>query len=294
MELSRHFIERPDGTHLCWFDSGRRGGPVVLLANGLGGPVSALRRYFHHFGATARVVSWDYRGLYASRLGPGASLDIGAHAADARAIIAALGQTVDTYVGWSMGVQVGLEIYRQDPLALGRLVLMNGTAGRPFDAVLPPAGPEVVRGLIDVAHRLRWLAPSFVRMLRETPRADVLLKRLGFIAEEFAPELYREVLEDFQTLDFDVYFRMLAALGRHDAEAVLATVGAPTLVIAGSRDRITPPHLARRLALGIRGAEYFALPRASHYAAAEYPEMVIARIARFMAVQDGAAVAELP
>jgi len=280
MELSPHFLERPDGTQICWFDSGTSG-PVVLLANGLGGPVAALRTYIRHFATTCRVVTWDYRGLYASRLGRSASLEIAAHAEDARAVIAALGAPVDTYVGWSMGVQVGLEIYRQDPSTLLRLVLMNGTAGRPFDSVVPFLGPKVVRGLLHAAHRLRFAAPATVRALRETPGAERALKRLGLIADAFAPTLYKEVLEDFQSLDFDVYFRVLAALGRHDAETMLETVDVPTLVITGTRDLITPPRLARRLASSIRGAEYFALPRASHYAAAEYPEAVIARIQHF-------------
>src|SRR5688572_15241479 len=152
MELSRRFLERPDGTRICWFDSGTPG-PVILLANGLGGPVAALRTYIRHFARTNRVVTWDYRGLYASRLGQRASLEIPDHATDARAVLAALGTNVDTYVGWSMGVQVGLEIYRQDPRAIERLVLMNGTAGRPFDAVFPPAGPALLRGLVGAGQR---------------------------------------------------------------------------------------------------------------------------------------------
>src|SRR6187399_3757961 len=98
MKLSPHFIERPDGTRLCWFDT-RTAGPVLMLANGLGGPLVALRTYIQHFASTHRVVSWDYRGLYGSRLGPGASLDIAAHAADARAVVASLGTPVGTYVG---------------------------------------------------------------------------------------------------------------------------------------------------------------------------------------------------
>lgn len=281
MDLSPHFIQRPDGTRLCWYSSGTRG-PVLLLANGLGGPVSALRTYIRHFAKTGRVVTWDYRGLYASRLGPRASVEVDAHAADARAVVAALGVPVDTYVGWSMGVQVGLEIFRQEPAAIRRLVLMSGTAGRPFDAVFPPAGPRIVRGLVGAAHRLRWAAPSAIRALRLAPGAHLLLKRSGFISEAFPPSLYREVLEDFQSLDFDVYFRLLAALGRHDAEGMLPEVSVPTLVISGTRDRITPPHLARRLVQGIRGAEYFALHAASHYAAAEYPELVIERIESFV------------
>jgi len=282
MELARHFIEQPDGTRVCWYDSGTPG-PVMLLANGLGGPVVALHTYIRHFARTHRVVTWDYRGLYASQLGPGSSLDIPAHAADARAVIAALGEPVQTYVGWSMGVQVGLEIFRQDQAAIQRLVLMNGTAGRPFDGVLPIGGGAVVGGLVGAAKRLSWAAPTAVRALRSAPRADRLLKRLGLIAHAFDRELYREVLLDFQSLDFDVYFRLLTALGRHDGQAVLADVSVPTLVIAGARDLITPPRLGRRLAQGIRGAEFFALPRATHYAAAEYPDLVIDRIQDFIA-----------
>jgi pimeloyl-ACP methyl ester carboxylesterase len=281
MQLSRHFIERPDGARICWYDTGTPG-PVLMLANGLGGPIVALRTYIEHFAETHRVVTWDYRGLYGSTLAPSATVDIAAHAEDARAVLFALGAPAGTYVGWSMGVQVGLEIVRQDPAAIERLVLMNGTAGRPFEGVLPVGGATVARGLLGAAQRLSWAAPAAVRALRATPRADRVLKRLGLIAQAFDAKLYREVLTDFERLDFDVYFQLLDALGRHDGEAVLADVRVPTLVIAGARDLITPPRLGRRLAAGIRGAEFFALPRATHYAAAEYPDAVIDRIREFI------------
>lgn len=281
MQLSRHFAPRPDGSQICWYLAGSSG-PVLMLANGLGGPVSALRPYLSHFAESWRVVTWDYRGLYGSRLGADACLDMSAHATDAAAVARALGQPIDTYVGWSMGVQVGLELYRQEPEIIRRFVLMNGTAGRPFDGILPRPGPQVLGGLVRGARHLRFLAPSLVRAMRDAPHADVVLKRLGFIADEFSAELYREVLADFESLDFDVYFRMLAALGHHDAGSVLPTVTIPTLVISGTKDRITPPHLGRRLAQGIQGAEYFLLPSGSHYAAAEYPELVIARISAFL------------
>ena len=85
----------------------------------------------------------------------------------------------------------------------------------------------------------------------------------------------------FAGLDMDLYMEVLQRLGEHDARPMLGQVDRPVLVIAGDRDVLTPRAAMERMAEAIPGAEFTVVPGGTHYAAAEYPELVNLRIERF-------------
>jgi 3-oxoadipate enol-lactonase len=92
---------------------------------------------------------------------------------------------------------------------------------------------------------------------------------------------FTEVAEAWTRLDLEVYARHFEALDAHDAWDLLADIRTPALLIAGGRDRLTPPHLAERIAQAIPGAEYALLPEATHFGLIEEPAAIAARIAAF-------------
>lgn len=282
MEITRHFFTRPDGTRLRAYDTGGTG-PVVVLANGLGGPLCAFNGQLSALAQYYRVVSWDYRGLYGSLLPPEGDLSVRSHAEDLAALLDALAIRSCSFVGWSMGVQVGLELYRLSPERVDRLVLMNGTFGRPFQAIPFPASEQLLGGMIRGASKLHFLGGPLLSRVRHAKVGPSVLKRLGLIAEGFDETQLRLMLEDFETIDFSRYAHMLKCLSEHDAESLLPSVRVPTLVITGSRDRITPSYSARRIAEKIPGAELYVIVGATHYAAAEYPKEVLSRMLPFLA-----------
>ncbi len=282
MEISTHIVPRPDGTRLRAFDT-RGSGPAVVLANGLGGPVSAFDTHIRRLAPFHRVISWDYRGLYGSTLGhSGVDLSVQAHAKDIAAVLNALGVERAAFVGWSMGVQVGLELYKSKSSTISHLVLMNGTFGRPLRGVPLPFSELVLPHVVASAKAVHFLGPPLLGRVRRTKLGLTFLKRLGFIASSFDPDLFSQLLAEFETIDFQLYFSLLAQLTHHDAEELLPTVNVPTLVISGSRDRITPSFSARRIAHTIPHAELFVVQGATHYAAAEYPNEILDRVIPFL------------
>ena len=99
----------------------------------------------------------------------------------------------------------------------------------------------------------------------------------------FETDALLALAEEFTTIDLEVYFRTLHALNEHDGSAALARVVAPALVVTGARDLVVPPSVARDLARRLHRAELFVVEKGSHYAPAEFPELVNARIDRFLA-----------
>jgi pimeloyl-ACP methyl ester carboxylesterase len=58
--------------------------------------------------------------------------------------------------------------------------------------------------------------------------------------------------------------------------------------VTGGRDPLFPPRVAEELCARLPRAELYVVPRATHYAPVEFPELVNARIDRFL--EDSAEV----
>jgi pimeloyl-ACP methyl ester carboxylesterase len=116
------------------------------------------------------------------------------------------------------------------------------------------------------------------------------VRRLRIVHPRFETDDLLALAEEFTTIDFDVYFRTLRALNEHDGSPALEHVAAPALVITGSRDLILPPSAARDLAHRLPRAELFVVPDGTHYAPAEFPELINRRIDRFLSAHAGGAV----
>ncbi len=59
-------------------------------------------------------------------------------------------------------------------------------------------------------------------------------------------------------------FGQMAAVAEHDTRARLREIRAPTLVLVGEEDMLTPPREAEALARGIPGAKLVKIPEATH------------------------------
>ena len=73
-----------------------------------------------------------------------------------------------------------------------------------------------------------------------------------------------------------------------DLRGRLGAIVAPTLVIAGADDPVTPPAMAEALRAGIPGAELVVLANAAHLISVEQPEAVAAHLIAFLNRQTGA------
>lgn len=263
----------------------RPNAPVVLLANGLGGPALAWRALIEDLGDRYRFVTWDYRGLFGStapRVEVPGSFSIHNHVDDLRTVLRHVGVERASFVGWSMGVQVVLEAYAAMPEVATNLVLLNGTFGRPLHTASPVAvlGPLVPRA-VALAARLHGPLGAVTRRASTVPFTVKVLKALGLIGEALDEGEFAKLVRSFGELDMQMFLKNLSALGEHDASRVLPRIEVPTLVIAGDRDRMTPRGLSQQMVRRIPRAEILVVRGGTHYTAVEYPELVNLRIETF-------------
>ncbi|MDT0341269.1 bifunctional 3-oxoadipate enol-lactonase/4-carboxymuconolactone decarboxylase PcaDC [Streptomyces litchfieldiae] len=226
--------------------------PPLLLGNSLGTSTALWDGVARGLSATRRVVRWDLPGHGRSAAGliaPGATVaDLADHVLG---LADHLGLDRFSYAGVSLGGAIGLHLAVHHPERVDRLGVLCASASfgdpRPWRrraALVRRAGTAPVA---DTA-AARWFTPGF--------------SHPGLLADlrATAPEAYAACCD---------------ALAAYDLRGVLASIGAPTLIMAGREDPVTPPAHAREIADAIPGAALIELPRTSHLAPAERPEAVL-------------------
>jgi pimeloyl-ACP methyl ester carboxylesterase len=276
-------LTRRDGSPLGGYIAGEAG-PALVLANGLGGPISAFRHQVRHFSERYRVITWDYRGLYrSSGAVPPARVDVGAQADDLEDLLDGLHVSSAVVIGWSMGVQVALELAVRSPRRITDLVLISGAHGRPMSHLRVPNAARWLPSLLERVRPHHAMGSRLVaRVARYRFLAD-LARHLRLVSPELGADEILTLAREFQGLDFDVYLRTLAALEEHDPTHSLASVTARSLVVAGARDPLFSPRVGRRLSEQLPRGELCILPKATHYAPLEFPALLNARIDAFLA-----------
>ncbi|MEM7609620.1 MAG: alpha/beta hydrolase [Myxococcota bacterium] len=282
LDVEERRVRSFDGTSIAYHVVGE--GPTVLLCNGLGGSWMAWTHQIRYFQQRRRFIAWDYRGLYNSATPKDeGALRVEDHMRDGLAVLEAEGVEEATLFGWSMGVQLALELYRERPTVVSELVLMNGVAGTPWRTVmnvgfLGDVIPPVIRGIGGMPR----IAEAVTKRVTNMPETIQWVKRIGLAARTLDEEVFHQLAASFQKLDMARYMRVLELLGEHDASDLLEHVDVPTLIISGDRDLFTPRSAAERMARRIPGAELMVVPGGTHYVAVEYPELVNLRTEKFL------------
>lgn len=271
-----------DGTDLAYHLTGE--GPPILLANGLGGSWKAWTHQIRYFRDRYRLLSWDQRGLYRSAApSDRGALDICAHARDGLAVLDAEGIDKVAIWGWSMGVQVALEIWRRAPHRVSAIVLINGVAGKPWDTLAnSPALGRLAPHLLATLRRMPTVVGGATRRLTSWDHTPLWAKRLGIASATLDVKMFRELAGSFADVDMGIYVHTLQQIGEHDAHDVLPTIRVPLLMVAGGHDLMTPRGAAERIVREVPGAELLVVPGGTHYVAVEYPELLNLRIERFL------------
>src|SRR5262249_47781363 len=104
--------------------------------------------------------------------------------------------------------------------------------------------------------------------------------------EDLIEAMWRFYLRDDAPMDDRVFVRQADACITHDAYERIADIIAPTLVVCGEGDILTPPHMSRELTSRIKSSRLVLLPNAGHLVAAELAPRFNRLVNRFLAEQE--------
>lgn len=237
--------------------SGRDGGPVLVLSPSLGTTASLWEPQLAALEPRFRLLRHDHPGHGESPV-PHGPVTVAAIGEGVLALLDGLGVRRASFCGISLGGMVGLWLAANAPERVERLVAActGASLGTPEAyaeraALVRAEGTAVT---VDGA-RERWFTPAF----RDSPAA-------------------RRVLDELRAVSAEGYAACCEAVGGFDFHDELGRIAAPTLVLHGAEDPVTPPVVVAELVEGIPGAREAVIPHAAHLANVEQPAAFAAAV----------------
>ncbi len=236
----------------------------LLFLHGVGGGHAAWDRQLPFFAARGyRAHAWDQPGYGGTP--PVAPYDL-EHVTGALARV--IGGEPAILVGHSMGGFVAQEAYARFPERVRALVLCFTSAA--FGGSGSDFARQFIAARIAPLDDGRTMAEIAARVMpalrgsRSDPAGLALAER---IMSAVPPDTYRQAVRLLTTFD---------------RRAQLPGIRVPTLLVAGSDDRVAPAAVMERMAQKIPGAEYVLLEGCGHLGPMDQPEPFNQALADFL------------
>ena len=245
------------------------GQPVLFIQGlgvdhrGWGGVTRPLSKQF-------RCISFDNRDVGRSST-IDAPYDVLDMAADAIGLLDALGIPQADIVGVSMGGVIAQEIAIRHPERVRKLVLVTTyTSGDPRGSAIFEGQALLRRTLSreDYCRATFWSAYSHQDYRRED----------GFIEQMIARTAGNDLWQPQ-----DAYERHVRAVTSANTEGRLDKIAAPTLILAGAQDILTPMRFSERLARDIPNNRLAVVQGAGHGMIWSHSDLVVDHISKFLA-----------
>ena len=245
-------------------------GDPLLLVMGTSGAIPLWGEVITRLAEHYQVIAFDNRGLGGSERGEGA-ISVASMAEDASALLEALDVPQAHVMGWSLGSAVAQEMALAHPDQVASAVMYATWArcdGFQRSVLAALRLPYVVR---DMESALTVAGIAFSPQLLDHPDFEQML----------VPMLPAFPQNDAQ---MQVTVEQWDADLAHDTLDRLGSITAPTLVVVGEQDLLTPTWQSKAVADAIPGARYELVtgPGSSHGMHIERPADLIAIVTDFL------------
>ena len=214
-----------------------------------------------------RVITPDLRGHGDSGVGDGPAY-MSAHAMDLDRVCQDAAVERAIFAGNSIGGYILFEFWRRFRERVSGLILCDTKAG----ADTPEARANRLKSAEDAEKHgtTRFIDAQIPKLIGETTRSN----------RPDRTKDARTMMETMSVAGLAAVQRGMAE--RPDSMPTLATINAPTLIIVGEEDEVTPVAEAEAMQRGIRGSALRRITAAGHYSPWEQPEEVHRVIRQFL------------
>ena len=232
-------------------------GQLLIMLHGIGGNRTNWHDQLPVFGVHFHAVSWDARGYGASDDYEG-PLDFGDFARDLARVLDHFNSARAHLVGLSMGGMIAMDFYSRYPERVATLTICDSLPG--FNHLTPEQRREFVR--LRQEPLLNGKEPKDI--------ASSVAETL--IGKSARPGSFERLVASMSALHKESYLKTIAGGASYQRHFELEKFAAPTHVVVGDEDRLTPPEMSRQMAARIPGARLTVIEGAGHLSNIEQPE----------------------
>lgn len=242
-------------------------GEAVVFLHGIGGNRRNWATQLPVFAGHFHAIACDARGYGDSDDYEG-PLTFEDYASDVCRILDHLGHRKAHVVGLSMGGRIAMDFATRYADRLATLTLCDTHLG------MADATPERRQIFLDLRQRplLSGLEPKDI--------APNVARSLA--GPDISDEAFAALVDSLSRLHKESYLKSIEASVMRDRVTGLEGIKAPTHVVVGSADTLTPPETSRAIAAAIPGAELTIIEGAGHLSNIEEPEVFNKAVIEFI------------
>jgi pimeloyl-ACP methyl ester carboxylesterase len=276
-QLIQDRYTKVDSINTRYWSAGTQGTPVILLHGG-GSSIEVWEKNIPALAQDYRVFAFDIVGTGLSDK-PVVTYSLDYQLQFLRAFLNTLGIQKASLIGNSMGGSIALKFALESPGRVSKLGLISSFGlGREIalsDRLLA-AFPAIAKVIPPSRSGVRMVLNSCVYDAKSVPEEwiELSFKRFNLLGQKEALISLLVTNLDFWGVRREVFSPIVQQLDR---------IQAPTLIIWGKQDSITPVAHAYRAAQKIPSSSLHVFERCGHWAQVEYPEKFNRLVSEFLA-----------
>lgn len=282
IEKTTGYYKALDGTPI-YYEVRGQGEPIIFVYG-----IACLMNHWHkqveHFSKTHKVILFDIRGHHKSVPVANTSNFTFEHLAfDVKGLLNHLGHDKAHFVGHSFGVPYLIKTYEQFPEIFRSLIFINGFARNPLKKLF---GLEFAEPLFNFLREQHRKSPDLWNALWRGLIDNPVAFQVAALAGGFNIKLtqFKDIEmygRGVSRLELVYFFELFEQLLQFDGVSILPHIEAPTLIVAGDQDMLTPTSYQREMHELIRGSEFLLVPYGSHCCQLDLPDYINLKIADF-------------
>lgn len=279
VDKQQGYFQSHDGARL-YYEIRGQGVPIIWVYG-----IACLINHYHHqvheFAKTHRSIIYDLRGHNRSEAPKNlANMTVKDMAQDLVSLLDHLKIEKAHFVGHSFGVPVLINFSKMAPDRIQSFTFINGFAKNPIQGMF---GLDVIEKIFQVAKGAHTLVPELWGPLwKAVVQSPVSMAVSGLMGgfnlaktEWKDIEIYSRAVAE---MSLEMFIPLFEDMMSFNGEKIAAKIRAPTLVIAGDKDFVTPLSFQKKLHELVKGSKYLVVENGSHCTQLDFPALVNSKI----------------